>query len=375
MLRDNPSDLAAIYGDDYQSAWLADSERSAAVVVPLLLGHFPWVRSVLDVGCGPAAWLLKFQIDGVPRVLGLDGVRPARHLLQIDPQFYRQVDFREAFAPPEPFDLTISLETADCLPEARAEHFVAQLARSSDLIVFGAATPGQSGRADTNERWPSYWVSLFSDQGFQHFDMLRAPLWYDQRVSWWYAQNTFVFVRRERTDIVERLSPLCGAEMGPLDIVHPRAFAWTHDAVPVEKAEEERFYPFKLLETGFEGFNILEIAGNKFLALHQSEGEYRPEKLLSGLYGRSYVADSVLALKALVVARQYPPERVVDGYRGFDIYRMDSEHFVAISKQEGEGWVDKFVNFNLDRAYFGSSIRAVKRKVPALLWLRSLFKH
>jgi len=139
---------------------------------------------------------------------------------------FRAVDLSEPVHLPERFDLAISLEVAQHLPPRAAQTFVASICRLSDLVVFGAAIPGQSGTGHVNERWPSYWAALFDAQGYELFDILRPLVWYDQRIEWWYAQNSLVFVRRTRDDLtqVARAAAVIQGLPKPLDLVHPRCF-------------------------------------------------------------------------------------------------------------------------------------------------------
>jgi SAM-dependent methyltransferase len=282
MPETSSSPLSAIYDDAYHAARLDESGRSAAVVVPLLIGLFPWVTSVVDVGCGSGTWLHQFQLHGIPKVLGLDGAEVSPQLLQIDRAFVRQVDLCEPLPPIGRFDLAVSLDVADCLPAAAAAPFVDALTASSDLIVFSAAVPGQSLQPTLNERWPSYWIALFAAYRFTCFDVLRARLWYDQRVNWCYSQNILVFASESRTDISAQLSSL--SRSGPVDIIHPRAFEAFRGEAPHESGSTLMLYPYRLVEEGYRGYNILQIDVDKFLALGQGEGGYSPQKLVASGY-------------------------------------------------------------------------------------------
>lgn len=203
---------------------IEESAQSAALVVPIICGLFPWVRSVVDVGCGTGVWLHEFRMRGVPTVLGLDGADPMDGLLHIEPSEFQRADLSKPFQVRGRFDLAMSLEVAQQLPRTSARDFVASLAQLSDVIVFGAAIPGQGGEHHIHERWPGYWAALFEANGFVSFDVLRDILWYDERVEWWYAQNTLVFVNKARTDLVADLQPKSALHRRPLDIVHPRCF-------------------------------------------------------------------------------------------------------------------------------------------------------
>ena len=204
---------------------IAGSVRSAIVVVPRILNLFPWVRSVIDVGCGTGDWLQSFSLNGVPKIVGLDGKDRTKDSLPIDKMEFRMTDLSKPFPQADHFDLALSLEVAAYLPPESAVGFVTSLTKLSDVVVFSAAIPGQGGIGHVNERWPGYWVTLFKDQGFTCFDILRGEFWYDERVEWQYAQNMLVFVKEGRTDLVKDLQDKTHNAKLPLDLVHPRCFA------------------------------------------------------------------------------------------------------------------------------------------------------
>jgi len=195
-------------------------------MVPRILKRFPNITSVVDLGCGTGVWLHFFKSNGVPKVLGLDGETSDNYLLILPDGEFQAVDLSKSLCLQERFDLAISLEAAQHLPSEAAQTFVASICRLSDLVVFGAAIPGQSGTEHVNERWPSYWTALFDAKGYEVFDILRPLLWYDQRIEWCYAQNSLVFVRRSRRDLTQIAQAVVALQEPPqpLDVVHPRCF-------------------------------------------------------------------------------------------------------------------------------------------------------
>jgi hypothetical protein len=151
----------------------------------------------------------------------------------------------------ERFDVAMSLEVAEHLPAEFAASFVSNLTQLSDVIIFGAAIPGQGGTNHVNERWPSYWVALFEKLGFLCFDVLRGDMWYDDRVEWWYRQNTFVFVNRQRTDLVTNLEAIAANCRPPIDLVHPvcfDAYRGTADLVTSGRVAEAAMPPTERTE-------------------------------------------------------------------------------------------------------------------------------
>jgi SAM-dependent methyltransferase len=218
------SPLHQVYNKAFYAEQVAGSVRSASAVVPRILAIFPHIASVVDVGCGTGTWLHQFQLNGVKQVRGLDGGEPTAAFLHIRKDEFLCRDLSKPFDLEEKFDLAMSLEVAEHLPPEFAASFVANLTRLSDLILFGAAIPGQGGTNHFNEQWPSYWAALFREQGYACFDVLRKQLWYDERIEWWYKQNTLIFAKESRGDLVAALVSRRDAGSEPLDLVHPRCF-------------------------------------------------------------------------------------------------------------------------------------------------------
>jgi SAM-dependent methyltransferase len=208
----------------FDASQIEAAARSAAFVVPTLCNLFPWVRSVVDVGCGTGTWLHEFELHGVPKLLGLEsGDIPAR-LLQIEPSQFRIADFGGSWVIEDRFDLALSLEIAQQLPPGSVENFITQLARLSDVIVFSPAVPAVNGQLRWDERGSSFWVAHFELVGYECFDLLRNIFWYEQRVEWGYSQNILIFIAGHRADLIADLRKQQAASERPLDVVHPRAF-------------------------------------------------------------------------------------------------------------------------------------------------------
>jgi len=209
----------------YDRRYFADHRdealASARVVVPHLLGLVR-PRSVLDVGCGVGAWLSVFAEHGVSDLLGVDGDHVPRDRLMIPTSSFLAADLAGALRLDRTFDLALSLETAEHLPAGSAGTFVDTLAGLAPVVVFSAAIPMQGGTGHVNERWQSYWARLFGDRGFVPVDALRPGLWDDERVAWWYRQNTIVYVQRSRLGDEPALSEARRRTSDHmLDVVHP----------------------------------------------------------------------------------------------------------------------------------------------------------
>ncbi|MCI0704193.1 MAG: class I SAM-dependent methyltransferase [Planctomycetia bacterium] len=212
------------YTSDYYAALRDGVRRSARVVVPLVLGFVP-ARSVIDVGCGEGTWLSVFREHGVKDVLGVDGDYINRDRLEIASDRFRPRDLSRPFELERTFDLAVSLEVAEHLPEGSADDFVASLARLAPVAFFSAAAPYQGGEQHVNEQWPAYWAERFARHGFLPVDCLRRRIWANPDVEWWYAQNAFLYVRRNWLSVdsvLTREYEIAGPVALPL--VHPKRF-------------------------------------------------------------------------------------------------------------------------------------------------------
>ena len=209
------------YTAGYYQSILEDSAASAREVVPLCMKLFG-PRTVVDVGCGSGAWAAEYtRADAT--VLGIDGHDVKTQQLLIPAQAFERRNLAEPLSLDRRFDLVNCLEVAEHLPASRAQSLVRDLCRLGDVVVFSAAVPGQGGTHHINEQWPSYWIALFEEQGFEALDCLRPLIWKNENVASWYAQNMFAFIQQNR--LAEFPAAVeSGRHAGPVDLVHPRAY-------------------------------------------------------------------------------------------------------------------------------------------------------
>ncbi|CAN7578357.1 hypothetical protein LJR219_004237 [Phenylobacterium sp. LjRoot219] len=185
----------ALYGEAFFAGIDAGAQRSAEIVVPLLLEVFS-PRSVVDFGGGAGHWAAACLARGVRDVLTIDGpwvppsarVMPAERFLEHDLGAPLVLDRR--------FDLALCLEAAEHLPASAAEALVRALTAAAPVVAFSAALPGQGGDGHINEQPASYWARLFAARGYACFTDFRRRIWNDAAVEVWYRQNLLCFVRR-----------------------------------------------------------------------------------------------------------------------------------------------------------------------------------
>lgn len=188
--------MKKVYGDDFYAKQMQASYESAKVYVDLLFRIFA-PATVVDVGCGRGTWLKAFGEAGAKRLVGLDGRWNSQDNMADAAIAFTAVDLNQRLSMPgtDRFDVAMSLEVAEHLEPDSSATFVESLTRLSDVVLFGAAFPGQGGANHINEQLPSYWARLFHERGYAPFDVFRPLVWNDDRVCFWYRQNAFLYIR------------------------------------------------------------------------------------------------------------------------------------------------------------------------------------
>ncbi len=194
--------------------------HAATEVVPYLMQVFN-PASVLDVGCGIGTWLSQFKKAGVKRITGIDNPYVNVNLLlrYLRKEEFSPHDLTRPFDLKQRFDLVMSLEVAEHLPETSAAAFIESLTKHGDIIIFSAAVPYQEGQNHINEQWPEYWQALFHKHGYVAFDFLREEFWNNKKVDIWYRQNMIIYAKPSN-QLLENFSPA----VNKLAKIHPELF-------------------------------------------------------------------------------------------------------------------------------------------------------
>ncbi len=190
---ENMENLKEIYkGEGYEKR--IESEKSACEIVPFLWKLFR-PKSVVDVGGGVGTWLEAFQRCGeYIRLCCVEG-EYVRKNYRISTDTLIEKDLEQKIDLAERFDMAVSLEVAEHLSKERADTFISDLVKLSDIIVLSAAIPFQPGDHHVNCQDSSYWKKLFENQNYKRIDCIRPLIVNNPNVAWWYKNNIFIYVK------------------------------------------------------------------------------------------------------------------------------------------------------------------------------------
>lgn len=214
-----------LYDEKFYRGQKNPSVKSATEILPLV-AEFVHPRSVVDIGCGVGGWLAVWQKFGA-EIYGVDGDYVDRTQLFIDEKFFHPANLEKRVTLKRRFDLAMSLEVAEHLSPERADSFVEDLTRLSDVILFGAAIPAQGGTGHVNEQWPSYWAQKFLRFGYVAVDCLRPKIWTNEAVEISRRQNTFIYAKSTELYRYPELQAhyLKYRDAQIFDVVHPKLWA------------------------------------------------------------------------------------------------------------------------------------------------------
>lgn len=210
------------YDKRFYASAAADLGRTSADAVAEMVYDAVQPTSMVDLGCGNGAWVKAFAELGVDDHLGIDGAWVDRDWLDFPAERFLERDLSAGSSLDRTFDLAMSVEVAEHLPDAAADRFVATLTGAAPVVLFSAAIPFQGGTGHVNEQWPGYWAGKFAAHDFVAVDALRARLWDRDDIAFYYRQNLTYFVRRDalsRYPELERVHEFTGGALPAL--VHP----------------------------------------------------------------------------------------------------------------------------------------------------------
>lgn len=209
------------YSTEFFDEMVETNLSSARVVVPHVMSLLS-PRSVADIGCGEGIWLKAFLEAGVTSVQGVDGEWVQKERLQFPAKDFMAADIKEPVVLDKKFDLAVCLEVAEHIPDSAANTLVKSLVSAAPVLLFSAAIPLQGGSHHVNEQWPAYWAEKFAAEGYVPVDAVRRHVWDDKCVSFFYAQNIFIFAKKDLLSQYPKLQEEIASGHGnALSLVHP----------------------------------------------------------------------------------------------------------------------------------------------------------
>lgn len=193
-----PESTGSKYAHEFYKDRNAATRQAAKNILALTLELLPPIKSAVDVGCGVGTWLAEINARGIDQIQGYDGSWVSEELLEIPSENFSECNLESPIVSERKFDLAISLEVAEHLPEECADTFVKSLVGLSDFVLFSAAIPHQGGVNHVNEQWQSYWAEKFSEHGYVTTDPIRPKVWSNEDISIPYRQNILLYVKDSR---------------------------------------------------------------------------------------------------------------------------------------------------------------------------------
>lgn len=141
-----------------------NSFDTAKIIVPILIRNYK-IKSVLDLGCNTGQWMLSFMLNDVTDVQGVDGDNMNKERV-LSKQHFIVHNLTFPLNLQRKFDMVMCLEVAEHIDEKYADTLVDTACQHSDLILWSAATPGQTGWNHVNEQPHEYWIEKFRSRGY-----------------------------------------------------------------------------------------------------------------------------------------------------------------------------------------------------------------
>lgn len=213
------------YNDSFFSELERGSFVSAQKILPIV-NSLIQPKSVLDVGCGVGHWL-KVCLDelAIEDIQGIEGPYVKDEFISIPIQNLLKADLKKEINLNRKFDLVMSMEVAEHIPEEFADTFVKTLTNHGDFILFSAAIKGQLGTYHINEQMPEYWASKFEAHNYIAVDIVRPRIWNDKEIAYWYRQNTILFVKENVLNNFSQLAEIAKiTDPNFLTRIHPEKY-------------------------------------------------------------------------------------------------------------------------------------------------------
>ena len=195
-------DSYLFYGDEKES-YISAKETFAE-----LNKFLPQINSVIDVGCGMAAFSRIFQETGVKNITLVDhpSINIKKCLVKENFQFI-PCDLDKALPSSLKSDVVICTEVLEHINFKRSVEVLDFIVSCADIIIFSAAIPKQGGTGHINEQHHEFWINKFKERGFDYADLFKGNIIKNEKIFFYLRQNLFIFFKNQPQN-----SPLINAK-------------------------------------------------------------------------------------------------------------------------------------------------------------------
>jgi len=219
------------YNDLFYGKNIFDDSRyiSAKEMLAVYFDIFD-AKKIVDVGCGRGAWLEATKAHSSEYLVGIDGdwnnnkISKDIQFIPLDLNNF-STQFVQEKKLENKFDLCISAETLEHIENKNSKKFIEGLCNLSDNVLFSAAFNNQGGINHINENLHSNWAKIFIENKFYPFDIFRPNVWDNEKISYWYRQNTFLYVKEgslKHSQIKSKHSRIKNISF--MDCIHPMMY-------------------------------------------------------------------------------------------------------------------------------------------------------
>jgi len=143
-------------------------EQAEQEIAQILIEHFNPV-SVLDLGCGIGSFLNLFHARGI-EVAGCD-VGYSHAVKYMQPEIIPHTfgfDLGTPLQMPKKYDLVMSVEVAEHLPEEAAGQFCQNIVSNAFGWIFLTASNTSAGKGHINPQENQYWIEMMTANGAEY---------------------------------------------------------------------------------------------------------------------------------------------------------------------------------------------------------------
>jgi SAM-dependent methyltransferase len=196
-----------VYNEEFFAQHISWKDFYSEIANWLWLNFKP--KRVIDFGCGNGFIISELKKRGAS-VLGIEGsINALKYMPKNIKTDVKIMDITQLHNLGR-FDLVISSEVAEHLPEEKAQIFITNLTNhASSIIYFTAAEPGQGGVDHINEQPHEYWIEKFNLNGFIFLKDKSKELRNYLQKTWkqcrnaprWFIWNSMVFKKANENDL------------------------------------------------------------------------------------------------------------------------------------------------------------------------------